>query len=119
MIQERFTPHIAQMIFQQMDQNTLTKSRLVSKVWKNYVDLGTPLWGKILPEQYIEVAQEGRLDICQMILQHTKDDQCKKNPSCEIAEGLATNSNSFLLASGKKFIHLTGGQINDPSSTKV
>ena len=119
MIQERFTPHIVQMIFQQMDQNTLTKSRLVSKVWKNYVDLGTPLWGKILPEQYIEVAREGRLDICRMILQHNEDDQHMKNPFCKIAAGLATNSNSFLLASGKKFIHLTGGQINDPSSTKV
>ena len=119
MIQERFTPHIAQMIFQQMDQNTLTKSRLVSQVWKNYVDLGTPLWGKILPEQYIEVAREGRLDICRMILQHNEDDQHMKNPFCKIAAGLATNSNSFLLASGLNFIHLTGGQINDPSSMKV
>ena len=65
------------------------------------MDLGTPLWGKILPEQYIEIAREGRFDICQMILQHTEDDQHKKNPFCKIAAGLATNSNSLLLASGK------------------
>ena len=73
-------PHVATTIFQLLDQNTAAKSREVSKVWKDFVDGGTKLWGKVSAEQYIQVVKEGRQDICRLILQHAEN----KNPAEEM-----------------------------------
>ena len=73
-------PHVATTIFQLLDQNTAAKSREVSKVWKDFVDNRTKLWGKVSAEQYIQVVKEGRQDICRLILQHAEN----KNPAEEM-----------------------------------
>ena len=73
-------PHVATTIFQLLDQNTAAKSREVSKVWRDFVDNRTKLWGKVSAEQYIQVVKEGRHDICRLILQHAEN----KNPAEEM-----------------------------------
>ena len=72
-IGNKFTPHLAKMIWQHMDQNTLAKCQMVSKVLKNFTDTNSPLWGKISRTQYCDVAEEGRLDLCRLIIQHAED----------------------------------------------
>ena len=69
-IKQRSAPHIADTIFKYLDQNTLAKCRLVSKVWKDFVDNQTSLWGNVSAEQFIQVAEKGKLDICKLIIQH-------------------------------------------------
>ena len=69
-IKQRSAPHIADTIFKYLDQNTLAKCRLVSKVWKDFVDYQTSLWGNVSAEQFIQVAEKGKLDICKLIIQH-------------------------------------------------
>ena len=64
------------MVFKQLDHKTLAKTRLVSKDWKDYIDGSTTFWSNVSPLQYRLAAQEGRLDICRLIIQNTQD----KNP---------------------------------------
>ena len=72
----QFTPHIAKEIFQNLEQNSLAKCRLVSKDWNDFVVSRTTLWRNISTEKYIQAAKEGRLDICSLIVQNVED----KNP---------------------------------------
>ena len=76
-INGEFTPHIANLIFQFLDLNTLIKSRLVSNDWKDFVNYRTSLWSNISAEKYIKAAGEGRIDICRLIIQKAEN----KNPS--------------------------------------
>ena len=70
-------PHIAYQIFQSLDQNTLAKCRLVSNVWKGFVDCQTSLWEKVPTDLYINAAREGRLNICRLLIQNGQN----KNPA--------------------------------------
>merc|ERR1712038_2024581 len=72
-------PHITYQIFQSLDQNTLAKCRLVSNIWKGFVDYQTSLWGKVPIHLYISAAREGRLNICRLIIQNGQN----KNPADE------------------------------------
>ena len=78
-IHGKHTPNIADTIFGYLDQNTLAKSRLVSKVWKDYIDWKTFLWGNVSKDQYIKAAKEGRLDICRLIIRKAEN----KNPASD------------------------------------
>ena len=73
-IGKRFTPHVANVIFNMLDKQALVKSRSVSGVWKDLVDSQTNLWTD--PVQYVWAAYEGKLDICQKIIERVDD----KNP---------------------------------------
>ena len=44
---ERF-PHIAEQIFEQLDNKSLTKCREVNKVWKNFIDERNYPWIRIV-----------------------------------------------------------------------
>ena len=44
---ERF-PHIAEQIFEQLDNESLTKCREVNKVWKNFIDERNYSWIRIV-----------------------------------------------------------------------
>ena len=70
-------PHITYQIFQSLDQNILAKCRLVSNVWKGFVDCQTSLWEKVPTHLYIEAAGEGRLNICRLLIQNGQN----KNPA--------------------------------------
>ena len=74
-IGKRFTPHVANVIFNMLDKQALVKSRSVSSVWKDVVDSQTSLWTD--PALYIWAAYEGELDICQKIIERVDN----KNPS--------------------------------------
>ena len=52
------TLHIAKQIFLNLDQNDMAKCRLVSKVWKGFMDHNTPLWGKVPTHRYIMAAKK-------------------------------------------------------------
>ena len=73
-IRQEFTPHIANTIFNLLDEDKLVKSRSVSSVWKNVVDSSTKLWTN--PDLYKKAALEGNLDICQKIIRKVEN----KNP---------------------------------------
>ena len=73
-IRQEFTPHIANTIFNLLDEEELVKSRSVSSVWKNVVDSSTKLWTN--PDLYKKAALEGNLDICQKIIRIVEN----KNP---------------------------------------
>ena len=73
-IRQEFTPHIANTIFNLLDEDKLVKSRSVSSVWKNVVDSSTKLWTN--PDLYKKAAREGNLDFCQKIIQKVEN----KNP---------------------------------------
>ena len=45
-------PHICVMIFDSLDDQTLVKCRLVSKLWKSCIDAEKFLWSRII-EKYI------------------------------------------------------------------
>ena len=76
-IRKESTPHIAKQIFLSLNQNDLAKCRLVSSVWKGFIDSHTPLWGRIPTHRYLMAAKEGRLDVCRLIIQSIQD----KNPA--------------------------------------
>ena len=71
----RFTPHVANVIFNMLDKQALVKSRSVSSVWKDVVDSQTDLWTD--PVLYAWASVEGDVDICQKIIERVDD----KNPS--------------------------------------
>ena len=66
-----YTPHIARAIFDHLDKETLLKCRLVTSVWQSHVDSQTGLWSDISPQRYQEAVEEGRLDICRLIIENT------------------------------------------------
>ena len=70
----RSTPHLPAMIFQHLDPSTLSKARVVSPDWKEFVDQRTPLWSTV---DYMKAAEEGREDICSLIIGNSKE----KNPA--------------------------------------
>ena len=76
-IRKESTPHIAEKIFQSLDQNAMKKCRLVSHVWKGFIDCHTTLWGKVPTDLYIRAAKEGRLNVCRLIIQNNQN----KNPA--------------------------------------
>ena len=76
MIRGETLPHVIDMVFKQLDHKTLAKTRLVSKDWKEFIDGRTTFWSNVSPFQYRLAAQEGRLDICRLIIRNTQD----KNP---------------------------------------
>ena len=78
-IRKESTPHIAKQIFLSLNQNDLAKCRLVSSVWKGFIDYKTPLWGKVPTHKYTRAAKEGRLNICHLIIENVQD----KNPADE------------------------------------
>ena len=77
-IGKEYTPQIASTIFKLLEKEDLMKSRTVSSAWKNVVDSETSLWTD--PELYIKAASEGRLDICQRIIERVDN----KNPSVKL-----------------------------------
>ena len=84
-IHGKSTPHIADRIFQLLDRESLVESRLVSNSWKNFIDNKTPLWGELLPDDYIDVVRAGRLDLCRLIIKNNPRDyygRIDKNPPC-------------------------------------
>ena len=74
-IGKRFTPHVANVIFNMLDKQALVKSRSVSSVWKDVVDSQTDMWTD--PVLYAWASHDGELDICQKIIERVDD----KNPS--------------------------------------
>ena len=66
----RSTPHLPAMIFQHLDPNTLSKARVVSPDWKEFVDQRTPLWSTV---DYRKAAEQGREDICSLIIGNSKE----------------------------------------------
>ena len=70
----RSTPHLPAMIFQHLDPTTLSKARVVSPDWKEFVDQRTPLWSTV---DYMKAAEQGREDICSLIIENSKE----KNPA--------------------------------------
>ena len=73
---EKSVQHVSDWIFKSLDKNALIKCRLVSNIWKGFVDCQTSLW-KVSPHQYIKAAQEGNLYVCHLIIQNVQD----KNPA--------------------------------------
>ena len=76
-IEGKSTPHLAKMLYSLLDQDTLAQCRVVCKPWKNFVDHSTNYWGNISPAKYCKAAEEGKLDICKLIIQKTDN----KNPT--------------------------------------
>ena len=76
-ISEESAPHIADSIFKRLDQNALVKCRLVSNVWKGFVDCHTSLWGTVSLHQYLRAAKEVKLSACRLIIENVQD----KNPA--------------------------------------
>ena len=77
-IGKEYTPHVASTIFKLLDYKELVKSRAVSSAWRDVVDSKTSLWTD--PEHYLRAASEGRLDICQKIIERVDN----KNPSVKL-----------------------------------
>ena len=84
-IREESVPHIADYIFQGLDQRDLLKCRLVSTDWKVFVDYQTSLWNKVTKNiakqrgrtPLHEAAGAGHLDVCRLIM----DNEQEKNPA--------------------------------------
>ena len=68
----KLTPHVAYLVFNKLDQATLTQCRVVCKVWKNWVDHSTNYWGSVSSANYCKAAEEGRIDICSLIIQKSE-----------------------------------------------
>ena len=73
----QYTPHVALKVFSAADKETLLKCRTVSKVWRDFVDNKTDLWGQMPPDNYVEAVRQGKLDICQLVINSTAK---AKNP---------------------------------------
>ena len=84
-IREESVPHIADYIFQGLDQRHLSKCRLVSTVWKVFVDYQTSLWNKVSKNTanqrgwtpLHEAAGAGYLNVCRLIV----DNVHNRNPA--------------------------------------
>ena len=66
---QEFTADIAQTIFKLLTPTELLKSRGICRSWKEYVDCRTDLWRRMPRHTYMRAVRDGRLDICQMILE--------------------------------------------------
>ena len=83
-IREESVPHIADYIFQGLDQRHLSKCRLVSTVWKVFVDYQTSLWNKVSKNTanqrgWTPLHGAGHLDVCYLIMDNDK--MHNKNPA--------------------------------------
>ena len=84
-IREESVPHISDYIFQGLDQRHLSKCRLVSTVWKVFVDYQTSLWNKVSKNTanqrgwtpLHEAAGAGYLNVCRLIV----DNVHNRNPA--------------------------------------
>ena len=99
-IRDESAPHILDCIFQSLDQNALAKCRLVSTVWKGFIDYPTSLWDRVSKTKYKKymhweagkdknpanqlgwtllhfAAGEGHLEVCRLIMDNVQD----KNPA--------------------------------------
>ena len=61
----------------------MAKCRLVAKDWKNFMDHRTSLWGLVSTGKYMKAVEEGRLDMCRLIVQKAES----KNPHQKIIIG--------------------------------
>ena len=83
LVKGKCTPHVTDQIFQLLDQNTMAKCRLVAKDWKIFVNHRTSLWGLVSTGKYMKAVEEGRLDMCRLIVQKAES----KNPHQKIIIG--------------------------------
>ena len=93
----QFTPHIASTIFNLLDKQELTKSRTVSSTLKDVVDSRTNLWTD--PELYRKAAEEGNLELCQMIIEKV-DNKNHHSVGCLVAHCLGI-SHPYILPQEK------------------
>ena len=71
-IREQYTPHLAKKIFDLLDQETLCKSRAVSRGWQFLVDSSTTFWSDFSSRQIIKAVRDGRMDIIQLFVENAK-----------------------------------------------
>ena len=103
-IGKRFTPHVANVIFNMLDKQALMKSRLVSSDWKDVVDSQTNLWKD--PVLYAKASVEGQVDFCQKIIERVDN----KNPT--IIEGPANSKYPITLGYDTP-LHIAADQGHD------
>ena len=70
-INNRFVPHIANMILSNLDKESLLTCREVCQDWKEEVDTRTPLWSQI---PLLQAVKDGRLDIVQRVMESNSQD---------------------------------------------
>ena len=72
-------PHLMKQIIHKMDNRGLSKSRVVARTWKEFIDEGNYPWLRIVKiptiiNRYLNLAADyGQIDICEMILQTEGD----------------------------------------------
>ena len=72
-IRKESTSHIPKQIFLGLNQNDLAKCRLVSSIWKGFIDCKTQLWDKVPTHRYTRAAKEGRLNVCRLIIENVQE----------------------------------------------
>ena len=84
-------PHLAEQIFQQLDNEGLAKSRQVEKLWQKFIDERNYPWLRIVNiptilqygDTYMHLAaQNGQTDMFEIILNEEKN---KSPKNCEVA----------------------------------
>ena len=84
-------PHLAEKIFQQLDNEGLARSRQVEKLWQKFIDERNYPWLRIVDiptilqdgDTYLHLAaQSGQMDMFEIILDEEKD----KDPKSDVGE---------------------------------